>query len=316
MFDVQVSDAIGSNQDGGTDGGGGEIEDQEHGPVSAGGEPAAARAAPGNDGSNGGRGAPLGSGPAVQPVDLTPGVEVLRAVAAEAPEWAITHADSLRDQGLVVTGMLEIGFTAQEVRHALVSKPLPRPLRATVGAVVARRLRDLIAIGPAMGVRPIPAQSTGGSTPAGHELKDRDETPAPASWAEQRARLEAEVSGVGRHRPCAGDEGMCPRLALPGMDLCSVCLGGEQPTCAVGCGRGVVAHTMSCIACTEPAEDPGVCPGHGGQPCGRPVLTEGLCRRCKFQAEEARRAAEAECEAARDAAVAAATAAEAQPAPA
>ncbi|MET8513261.1 hypothetical protein [Streptomyces sp. NPDC005077] len=75
-------------------------------------------------------------------MEMTPGVQVLRAVAAEAPEWTITHAESLRDQGLVASGMLLEGFTPQEIRHALLSKPLPRPVRTTVAAVVGRRLRD------------------------------------------------------------------------------------------------------------------------------------------------------------------------------
>ncbi|MEU9705813.1 hypothetical protein [Streptomyces sp. NPDC047981] len=209
--------------------------------------------------------------------------------------------------------MLDAGFTPQEIRHALVSKSLPRPLRATVAAVVSRRLRDLIAVGPVAGVLPIPAQSMGSS--ATQELEGRDETPAPNSWADERARLEAEVAGIGRHRPCAGDGGVCPRLALPGMDLCSVCLGGEQPTCADGCGRGVIADTVRCITCSQSTDDVGVCPGHGDNPCGQPVVTQGLCRRCRFEAEKAKLAAEAEWEAARDAAVAAAQAADPEPTP-
>ncbi|MGW2016745.1 hypothetical protein [Streptomyces sp. NPDC001927] len=87
--------------------------------------------------------------------------------------------------------------------------------------MVARR-RDPTAVGPAAGVRPTPAQSTGGSTLARQKPEERDETPAPASWADERARLEAEDLGVGRHRLCAGDEGMCPRLTLP--DHSGVCL--------------------------------------------------------------------------------------------
>ncbi|MGW8768368.1 hypothetical protein ACWGN5_38485 [Streptomyces sp. NPDC055815] len=249
-------------------------------------------------------------------MDLTPGVEVLRAVAAEAPEWSIAHAETLRDQGLVATGMLEIGFTAQEIRHALLARPLPQPLRTTVGAIVGRRLRDLIAVGPAAGVRLIPAQQTCGYDLLREELAP-EETPVPASWADKRVRLEAEVAGAGRHRPCAGDEGMCPRLALPETDLCAVCLGGEQPTCAHGCGRGVVAHGRLCLVCAEPPAtvDVGDCPGHGGKPCGRAVQTAGLCGRCKIEAELAKAAAEAEWEAARDAAVTAAQAAEPQRAP-
>ncbi|MFF3606863.1 hypothetical protein [Streptomyces sp. NPDC002463] len=136
--------------DGETDAGSGVIEDQEQAP--------ATRGASTEYGSSD-RSARPRSKRVVQPVCAIPGVEVLRAVA-EAPEWTITHADSLRDQGMVVTGMLESGFTAQEIRHVLLSKPLPQPVRTTAGAIVARRLRDLIAVGPSAGVRQIPAQQT------------------------------------------------------------------------------------------------------------------------------------------------------------
>ncbi|MFE6462265.1 hypothetical protein ACFVP0_33040 [Streptomyces cinereoruber] len=304
--------------DGGTDGGGSGIEVQERGPVTVGGEPAAAGAAPENDG---GKGEGAGSGPssAVRPVDLTPGVQVLRAVAAEAPEWTVTHAASLRDQGRTVTGMLETGFTAQEVRHAILARPLPRPLTTTVAGVISGRLRDLIAVGPSTGIQPIPAQQTGAYSPARHEAEDQDDapTPTPAPWAEKRVLLEAEVSGHGRHRPCAGDEGLCPHDALPGGDFCAHCLGGERPTCADGCGRVVVAPGLLCIVCSElPAfADMGDCPGYSGEPCGRAVQTEGLCGRCKIEAERDKAAAEAEWVAARDAAVAASTAAQPEHAP-
>jgi hypothetical protein len=248
-------------------------------------------------------------------VEMTPGVQVLRAVAAEAPEWTITHAESLRDQGLVASGMLLEGFTPQEIRHALLSKPLPQPVRATVGAVVGRRLRDLIAAGPAAGVGPIPVQQRfdGYDLALGRpESRSGDETWAPPSWAEQRAQLETAVSGHHKHRPCAGDQDLCPNLALPGSDLCAVCQGGEQPRCADGCGRGVVAPGLLCLACAEqPAtRELGDCPGHRGKPCGRAVQTAGLCGRCKIAAEEAKVTAEAEWEAARAAAVAAVEAAE------
>ncbi|MET8420859.1 hypothetical protein ABZV41_35805 [Streptomyces sp. NPDC005098] len=299
--------------DGWTDGGGGVIGDQELRPVAAGGVNAAAADAAPESGSNRAEGASLGP-VLVARVEMTAGVQVLRAVAAEAPEWTITHAESLRDQGLVASGMLLEGFTPQEIRHALLSKPLPQPVRTTVGAVVGRRLRDLFAAGPAAGVLPIPAQqrSDGYDALGRPESQGGDETWAPPSWAEQRAQLEMTVSGCDKHRPCAGDGDLCPNLALPGLDLCVVCQGGEQSRCADGCGRGVVAPGLLCLACAEqPATtEPGDCPGYGGKPCGRPVQTAGLCGRCKIAAEEAKLDAEAEWEAARTAAVTAVEAAE------
>ncbi|MZE55026.1 hypothetical protein GTY86_27865 [Streptomyces sp. SID5770] len=315
---VQVVDADVKTTDGRTDGGGGDIEDQEHEPAGAGGEPATAGAAPEKSGSNGG-GAGSGPSSAVRPVDLTPGVEVLRAIAAEAPEWTITHAASLRDQGRTATGMLDAGFSPQEIRHAILARPLPQPLRTTVAAVVSRRLRDLIAVGPSAGVQPIPAQQSSGTYDPfrrATDCQDDEPTPTPASWAERRAQMAAEDGGQGRYRPCASGDGMtCPHDALPGRDLCASCLGGERPTCANGCGKNVVAPGCMCITCAAPPAvvEMGDCPGYGGQPCGRAVVTEGLCARHKIDAERDRAAAEAEWEAARDAAVAAAQAAEPAP---
>lgn len=149
VCDVQVPDTPGSVMAGWTDGGGVVVGDEEQRPTAAGGVDTAADAAP-ESGSRRAEGASLGP-VLVAWVEMTPGVQVLRAVAAEAPEWTITHAESLRDQGLVASGMLLEGFTPQEIRHALLSKPLPRPVRTTVAAVVGRRLRDLFAAGPAAG---------------------------------------------------------------------------------------------------------------------------------------------------------------------
>ncbi|MFE2090722.1 hypothetical protein [Streptomyces sp. NPDC059460] len=314
VVNAGVHETSGSGTDGGTDGGGSAIGYQEQRPVAAGGVDAAVAGAAPDSGSNRAGGVSLGPVPVVR-VEMTPGVQVLRAVAAEVPEWTITHAESLRDQGLVASGMLLEGFTPQEIRHALLSKPLPQPVRTTVAAVVGRRLRDLIAAGPAAGVRPIPVQqrSDGYDLALGRpDSRGGDETWAPPSWAEQRAQLETAVSGRDKHRPCAGDQDLCPNLALPGSDLCAVCQGGEQPRCADGCGRGVVAPGVLCLACAEqPATtEPGDCPGYGGKQCGRAVQTAGLCGRCKIATEEAKLTAEAEWEAARTAAVTAAEAAE------
>lgn len=306
---VQVEDAYAKATDGWTDGGGSDIEDQEHRPAETGGAPAAADAAPENSGSNQAAGGTAGSASVVPPVDPTPGATVLRAIAAEAPEWTIDHADSLRDQGRTVTGMLESGFTPQEVRHALLARPLPQPVKTTVAGVISGRLKGLIAIGPAAAVQPIPAQATGEN-----RHTQEDETYVPPSVAERRAQLEAEAAGLGLHRTCAGRDGLCDRLAVPGEDLCVVCSGVTQPRCVDGCGRKVYAPGACCVVCDAP-EDLGTCPGHGGTPCGRRVVTEGLCGRCKIEVEAARRRAAAEWEAARDAAVAAAEAEEAAPAP-
>ncbi|MFJ2477965.1 hypothetical protein ACIOWI_34210 [Streptomyces sp. NPDC087659] len=303
---VQVDDACAHETEGRTDGGEGEHQDQDVIPAAgAVVGSAAADAAPDNSGSNGGEVAR----PVPVPVDPSPGVLVLRAVAAECPEWTINHAESLRDQGLMATGMLASGFTPQEIRHALVSRPLPQPMTHTVAAVVGRRLKDLLAAGPAADVALIPAQTVRA------QLDAADDVPSVALPDSYAVKLAADVAGHGKLRNCQGDNGLCDQLAAPGSDLCGRCQnGGTQPLCAGGCGRKVVAPGARCIPCTDvptPAAEIGDCPGWDGKPCGRAVLTAGLCRTCKFESEKAKLAADAEWEAVRTAAVEAATAAEA-----
>ncbi|MFC8462091.1 hypothetical protein ACFUJ0_35605, partial [Streptomyces sp. NPDC057242] len=309
----RVGNARVRNTHGRTDGGGG-VEDQEHEPAAAAEEPTAAGTVlESRSGEEDTRSGPVS---VVRPVDLTPGVEVLRAIAAEAPQWTVTNALSLRDQGRTVTGMLATGFTPQEVRHAILSRPLPQPLRTSVAGVISGRLRHLIAIGPASDITPIPLQPAGTQGLAPWETRDQDETPTPASWAQRRAQMDAEDAGHGRYRPCAGEEGLCPHDALPGLDRCAHCLGDQRPTCANDCGRSVVAPGPRCIVCSKPpAAETGDCPGYGGRTCGRAVQTEGLCARCKIDAEKDRAAAETEWIAARNIAVATARAAETVPAP-
>ncbi|MFD4764248.1 hypothetical protein ACFWOJ_37170 [Streptomyces sp. NPDC058439] len=280
--DVQVPNASGSGTDGRTDGGG-VIEVQEQGPVPAGEGPAADAALPETDAAGAG-GAAVGG---VAPVEMTPGVEVLRAIATEAPEWTIRHAESLRDQGLTVTGMLAAGFTPQEIRHALVSTPPPDKVTHTVGAVVGRRLRDLLAAGPVSAVRPIPAQTSGHPQQPTERRADLSSA-ASVSWAERQQQLAAATSGHGPQRDCQGET--CTRLALPGEDLCARCLRGVDPVCAAGCGRTVVTEGSMCIPCVDAADTAGAlgCPGHDG-PCGRTVQTvTGLCWKCEAARTQAR----------------------------
>lgn len=184
---MQVENARVRNTDGGTDGGGGDVEDQEHGPVTATQKPAV-----GAGPQDGGREPAF----VVRPVDLTPGVEVLRAIAAEAPQWTVTKAVSLRDQGRTVTGMLETGFTPQEVRHAILSRPLPQPLRTSVAGVISGRLRHLIAIGLACGITPIPPTAGRHSRPGapGGRGPGRDAHPGVLGAA-------ARADGRGPRRP-------------------------------------------------------------------------------------------------------------------
>ncbi|MFF2527266.1 hypothetical protein [Streptomyces liangshanensis] len=298
---VSVGEGARESTDGGTDGGG-VIEEQEQGAPTAGDGvgTAAAGAAPGKD-------AATGEGPragGVVPVERTPGVATLQAVAAVAPQWTITEAAALRDQGAVASRMLENGFTPQEIQHALLSRPLPHPLTHTVGAVVAGRLRDLIAAGPASAAAPIAPWVPGQAGPTAGQPP----TPTPLPIEERRAQLEAAVRGAAVHRNCEGepDGAYCDRLALPGEVLCARCLHGHDRMCAAGCGRAVVTPGAQCIKCANAPDQ--LCPGHDG-PCGRPAVTDtGLCFKCEWARAEAQRAGDDDLAAVLAAAVAAAEA--------
>ncbi|WP_328541098.1 hypothetical protein [Streptomyces sp. NBC_00344] len=283
---VSVGDRASETGDGGTDGRG-VIEDQEKqelGPA-GGRETASASAAPINKAATEKRSALVVGEVAVT---MTPGMEVLRAIAAEVPEWTLTGS-TLLDQGRTVTGMLAGGFTAQEIRHVLVSKPLPEKLTHSVGAIVGRRLQDLLTAGPASRARPIPAQSASRPERGGTNRP----TPTPPPVAELQASLDAVVRGETAMRCCVGDGGLCDRLALPGETFCSRCLHGDDPVCAAGCGRAVTAPGAHCIPCVNADQHDEECPGHDEQLCGRPVQTVGgLCWRCEAARTEPRRRSE------------------------
>lgn len=236
----EVDPRDGSSTEGRMDGGDVD-EDQETRPgATGGGVPTAATAASANGKSAAtGAGVGRGSPAAVAPVVVTPGVEVLRAIGAEFPRWEL-GPDALRDKGLLVTGMLESGFTAAEIRDAFARRMPPRPedLTHTIGAVAGRRLSDLIAVGPRAGVRPIPAQPEGpgwdGYGRQEHRGRDDEPTPAPAKLADKQAAIEAAASGKGTLRFCPEDGETCPNVVATGEDKCPEHLG--WPMCAV-CGH-------------------------------------------------------------------------------
>ena len=170
-----------------------------------------------------------------------PGADVLRAIMAELPQWTL-DSDALRDQAVAVDGMLAAGFTPGEIRHAFACRPLPSPLTHTVGAVAARRLRDLMQIGPLAGAPRIPRQVTGRQH---RDQADRDglPTPTPPALEEQLAAIEAAaLDGGGAVRLCPEDDRTCPRVVAPGEDRCAVHLG--WPPCSVCGGRLFGARRM------------------------------------------------------------------------
>lgn len=145
-------------------------------------------------------------GPAVpHQIGRNPGVDLLSAIGAQQPEFLLT-GKTLQDQGLAVAGMLLQGWTREQVRQVVAGRPLPENIRTTVGAVVARRLRDALS-GPAPHL---------GQFKADRDPKDKP-TPTPAAW---NADTVAPRKRVGE---CEGNNGLCGRPTEPDSNLCRHC---------------------------------------------------------------------------------------------
>jgi hypothetical protein len=129
------------------------------------------------------------------------------AIGAARPEFLLTGT-TLRDQGLMVTGMLAEGWTPEHLWQVIAGRDLPSPIRTTVGAVVSSRLRAAIA-------GPVPRP---GVVP---QARPEPETPTPAAWSEELVVL-GDRSGE-----CEGLQGSCGRPAERESRLCRFCLDAE-----------------------------------------------------------------------------------------
>lgn len=204
------------------------------------------------------------------------GAAVLREIAVSYPEYAL-YGDTLRDQGVMVTSMLGNGWSAEQILHAVVDRPLPVPITTSVGAIVAKRLRDAAAGGVPDSAPGLLPQQASASSPATTPMSSKAAAPAPV-----------------RHEPptCRG----CGSWPVPGEDQCAVCLG--WPLCEALCGVRLPGGGLcpSCAAdaleraIAAPAAEDGRCPGHAG-PCGRQAVALGWCSRCRVAAEDAYRSA-------------------------
>lgn len=151
--------------------------------------------------------------PAPAPEGLEPGVRLLLAIGAQRPELLLT-GQVLAGQGCTVTAMLDAGWTCEQLQHVIAGRPLPSPVRTTVGAVIAARLSAAQAYPPPAAV----ADHHG--TPAWEGPPSRSPTTFSA------ARTVGEALAYRALVECAGC-GM-PATA-PGEDLCPACL--NWPAC-------------------------------------------------------------------------------------
>ncbi|MFJ9380497.1 hypothetical protein [Streptomyces sp. NPDC101455] len=151
-------------------------------------------------------------GPPPPPDGMHPGIQLLLEIGAHRPQLLLT-GQALTDQGRVATVMMDAGWSREQLRHVITGRPLPHPVRTSVGAIIAARLRAAQAYpppttvdnhtGPALG-EPLATVDTGRSSTG------------------SAARTVAEALTYRALVECAG----CgvPATAL-GEDLCPACLG-------------------------------------------------------------------------------------------
>ncbi|MFD5445731.1 hypothetical protein [Streptomyces tendae] len=187
---------------------------------------------------------------AISPVpaadQMHPGIQLLLEIAAAQPELLLTGKE-LTGQGRVVTVMLESGWTSSQLHHVIAGRPLPVPVRTSVGAIIAARLRAAQAYPP-------PATLTHRHH---HDGVLDDEPPATEATPERSptARTVTEALTYRALVECAG----CgvPGTA-PGEDLCPACL--DWPPCSTCPGptpRRAHPHADGrCTTCTTAVTGP------------------------------------------------------------
>ncbi|MEV5357051.1 hypothetical protein [Streptomyces sp. NPDC052693] len=172
------------------------------------------------------------------PTDLTPGVRLLLQIGAQRPELLLTGR-ALADQGAAVSAMLKAGWTREQLNHVISARPLPSPIRTTLGAIIAARLRTAQAYPP-------PA------TVAEHHATPASDPGRAHSTTNAAARTVSEALAYRALVECAG----CgvPGTA-PGENLCPACL--NWPPCRTCPGPTPRrAHPHSDGRCTTCASTP------------------------------------------------------------
>ncbi|MFD7379592.1 hypothetical protein [Streptomyces mirabilis] len=145
--------------------------------------------------------------------EMHPGIRLLLEIGASRPELLLT-GKPLTDQGRVATVMMDAGWSGEQLRHVITGRPLPDPVRTSVGAIIAARLRAAQAYPP-------PA------TAADHHDAPR--------WDELFASVTSERSSMGAaarsvtdaltYRALVECAGCGVPATAPGEDLCPACLG-------------------------------------------------------------------------------------------
>ncbi|MFI6360714.1 hypothetical protein ACIBJF_51350, partial [Streptomyces sp. NPDC050743] len=178
---------------------------------------------------------------------MHPGIRLLLELGALRPELLLT-GQALTDQGRVVTVMLQAGWRAEELRHVIADRPLPSPVRTTVGAIIAARLRAAQAYPPPTAM-------------AGHHKAAPSDEPRTLTATHRSTTTAARtVTEALTYRALVECAGCGVPATAPGEDLCPACLGwppcracpGPTPRRARPGGDG--RCTTCTTASTRPAE--------------------------------------------------------------
>ncbi|MDT0347559.1 hypothetical protein [Streptomyces litchfieldiae] len=150
-------------------------------------------------------------------IEKTSGVLLLLDIGRERPEFAV-WGQTLVDQGRIITGMRDAGWTRAQIMQIVTGQPLPKEIHTSVGAIIAGRLKAAAKVGPPGGWRPfIPPQDLGltGVPPV-----VEPEAPPQAPATELPHLTESETD------PCPGWDGApCGRAidAVADHGLCGQC---------------------------------------------------------------------------------------------
>ncbi|MGC0407744.1 hypothetical protein RKD31_000987 [Streptomyces sp. SAI-163] len=155
--------------------------------------------------------------------EMHPGIQLLLEIAAGRPELLLT-GKTLTDQGRVVTVMLESGWTSTQLRHVIAGRPLPAPVRTSVGAIIAARLRAAQAYPPPATLTSPHHDGLLDDEPPAHRVAERPSTGPAARTVTEALTYRALVECVGCGVPgTAPGEDRCP--ACLDWPLCSTCPG-------------------------------------------------------------------------------------------
>ncbi|NUK21663.1 hypothetical protein [Streptomyces lunaelactis] len=162
--------------------------------------------------------APASPPPALPADEMHPGIRLLLEIGARRPELLLTGKE-LTDQGRVATAMMDAGWSSEQLRHVITNRPLPNPVRTTVGAIIAARLR-------AAQTYPPPGTLDSRGDVLG------DESPAwPASERSSSASAARTVTEALTLRTLVECADCGVPGTVPGEDLCPACLG--WPLCRI-----------------------------------------------------------------------------------